>query len=88
MIISYTELPNNVEIQLRNCQLEKISRAKFFGIIIDDHESLNDHFEFVTNKIPKSIGLMYKLSSLLPSQVLLELYYSLVYPHLVYDVTA
>lgn len=68
--------------------MEEIARAKFLGVIIEYHLAFNDLFEFVTNKISKSREVMYKLSSLFPSYVILKLYFSLVYPHLVYGVTA
>ena len=42
------------------------------------------HINFIADKISKSVGIMYRLSSQVPKSCLLKLYYSLVYPYLTY----
>lgn len=80
MIISHAKLPNGVYLKMRNGQLERVSRSKFHGIIIDGRLSFNDNFESLVTKISRSTGIMYTFSPLLPSHVLSELYFSLVFP--------
>ena len=53
-------------------------------MVIDEHLSWKYHISNVANKISKSIGIIYKASFFLPKSSLRTLYYSLIYPHLIY----
>ena len=44
------------------------------------------HIDFVLSKISKYVGIFYKLSHYIPKSVLLLLYNSLIYPHLIYAI--
>jgi len=51
---------------------------------IDQHLTWNDHISNISTKVAKNIGILARVSYLLPSRVLHTLYYSLVYPYLTY----
>ena len=53
-------------------------------MVIDEHLSWKSHISNVANKISKSIGIIYKASFFLPKSSLPTLYYSLIYPYLIY----
>ena len=59
----------------------------FLGVILDEHLSWRPHILRVSRKISKSIGIIYKSSFCVPKPSLRSLYYSLVYPHLIYCVS-
>ena len=59
----------------------------FLGVILDKNLSWKPHILNVSRKISKSIGIIYKASFCLPSTALVTLYYSLVYPYLMYCVS-
>ena len=57
------------------------------GVIIDSKLKWNDHItyhSYVKSKISKTIGLFYKMRQYLRRKTLVNLYYSLVFPYLIY----
>ena len=63
--------------------LEQVSKMKYLGIYIDSHLSWHDHIDYVCDKVSKSINIMTQISYL-GNQCLTSIYYSLVYPYLIY----
>src|SRR6218665_4225185 len=53
-------------------------------LYIDEHLTWNEHITVTSNKTAKNIGIIRNISYLLPSSVLTSLYYTLVYPYLLY----
>ena len=86
MIISNQK--NTIEIKIRDSILTKVSTIKFLGVTLDENLSFNDHVKNVTTKISKPIGVMRRIHSQLPADVMVKLYYSLVYSHLTYALLA
>ena len=64
--------------------IDKVNHFKFLGVIIDSHLSWMDHVQHIRKKISKGIGILYKTKDYLKSDTLLTLYYSFVYPYLIY----
>ena len=83
MIISNQK--NGIDIKIRESILTKVSTAKFLGVTLDENLTFKDHVNKVTSKISKSVGIMRRLHCQLPANVVVKLYYSLVYSHLTYD---
>ena len=86
MIISNQK--NAIEIRIRDSILTKISTVKFLGVTLDEILTFNDHLKNVTTKISKSVGVMRRFHCHLPADVMVKLYYSLVYSHLTYALLA
>ena len=86
MIISNQK--NATEIIIRDSILAKDSTVKFHGVTLDENHTFNDHVNNVTTKISKSVGVMRRLDCQLPADVMVKLYYSLVYSHLTYALLA
>ena len=64
--------------------LNALQDSKFLGVIIDAKLKWNDHITYVKSKISKTIGLFYKMRQYLGRKALVNLYYSLVFPYLIY----
>ena len=64
--------------------IDKVNHFKFLCVIIDSHLSWMDHVQHIRKKISKGIGILYKTKDYLKSDTLLTLYYSFVYPYLIY----
>ena len=60
--------------------------VKFLGVSIDRRLSFADHINSICTKISKTIGIFYRIRFNIPESVLINLYYSLVYPYLIYGV--
>ena len=87
--LSNRELENlnrDRNLKIRNESINCVNEIKFLGIILDDKLKFSNHISNVCNKISKICGIFNKLSALLPSEALKTMYFSLVYPHLIYAV--
>ena len=51
---------------------------------IDNKLNFKTHIQNVENKVPRSVGILFKLRFLLLFSTLLQLYYALVHPHLLH----
>ena len=86
-IISLRNVPNDINLYIENKVLEKSESFKFLGVMIDAKLTFHEHINYLLSKLSKSRGIFYKLNYL-PKNVLLTLYYSLVYPYLNYCIEA
>ena len=77
----------DISIQIDNNAIERVKETVFLGVILDEHLSWKTHILSVSRKISKSIGIIYNSSFYLPKSSLRSLYYSLVYPYLIYCVS-
>ena len=62
----------------------EIKSVKFIGVIMDNKLTWQDHISYINNKIAKSLGIIYKIRKYIDRQTLINLYYSLVFPYLIY----
>ena len=67
--------------------LECKNYVKYLGILIDKHLTWKNHIDSISNKISRIVGIISKLRHFLPKQVLLNLYKSLIHPHLTYGIS-
>ena len=63
-------------------QVQFNTSGKFLGLIIDSSLNYRDHILMICNKISKTIGIFNKLKQNVPGYILLNLYYTLIYPYL------
>lgn len=77
-------LPLPIKLKIDNIMIQQVSEMKFLGITIDCKLVWKQHIFNVKTKISKLMGVMYKIRHLLNSACLKQVYYSLVYPHLLY----
>ena len=63
-----------------------MKKAKHSGIILDNQLTFADHINNIETKVPRSIGYLSKSSYYLPNSAMLQLYYSLAHPNLMYGV--
>ena len=61
-----------------------MNKGKFLGLTIDDKLSFKEHSRVVSHKLSKTIGIFCELRHYLTEKQLINLYYSLIYPHLTY----
>ena len=68
---------NNELVEIKDCE-------DFLGLMIDSKLKFAQHIQFVSRKLSRTAGLLYRLKSYVPSNILISLYYSLAYPYLLY----
>jgi len=71
-------------INIDNQGINNVTSAKFLGVYIDDQLSWKQHVAYISQKLAKSIGIISRIRHLLPKNILLNLYYSLIHPYLSY----
>ena len=88
MIHSFRNLDlNSINITINNNCLENLPKAKYLGVILDPHLKYKYHIEYIAEKISKSIGILFKLKKLkTPRPILKQIYYSLIYSLLNYNI--
>ena len=84
MLLAYNKNINFQDISVGNNKRNKTSVTKFLGIHLDKKFNFLNHMTEMSMKVPKSIGLLYKLNSFLPETILKTLYTSLIHPYLSY----
>ena len=82
MLFSPFRVRDLPDIMFMNRKLEWVSEVKYLGMHIDEKLSYNIHINKLCNRISIGQGILYSLSNYLPVNVLLSIYYGLVYPHL------
>ena len=74
------------DVIMQNTSIQCVKSTKFLGVIIDNKLRWNDHITYVKNKISKSLGILYKIRRYLDNTTLTNMYYSFVFPYLIYCV--
>jgi len=74
----------HLTIFLCNKKIEFVENFNFLGIRIDKYLSWNEHLNYISKKIAKTIGIMARLKSILPTNILLSIYNSLILSHINY----
>ena len=67
-------------------EIDKVCNTKFLGIVLDDRLNWKEHIQYIKNKTNKAIGIFKKLRPYINISTMVSLYYSFIYPHLMYCV--
>ena len=82
--IAKKNVKTSVNINVNNFSLEKVNSTKFLGVIIDSKISWLSHIQFIKTKISKGIGILCKARKYLTISSLITLYFSFIYPNILY----
>ena len=73
-----------INIKIDGSQITPVASVKFLGVYIDQYLNWNDHIQYISSKIAKTIGIINKIKYLLNSDTRRLLYNSLILPYLTY----
>ena len=73
-----------LQLKLDDRMLNVFDRCKYLGLTIDNSLNFSSHINNISKKISKTVGIMFRLRSSVPDHILLNLYYTLIYPYLTY----
>jgi hypothetical protein len=83
--IMFSNRPYNPQpVLFGNETVAQCSQGKFLGVTIDSRLTFGFHISTICKKLAKSVGIVNKLKNCVPPDVLVKLYYSLVYPYIIY----
>ena len=74
------------KISIRNNAIDEVKSTKFLGVTIDDKLKWTEHIQYIKNEISKSNGILIKIKPDLDKVTLRNLYFTFVYPYLIYCV--
>ena len=79
-------LKQNVTIKINKKAISEKDFIKYLGVLVDSSLSWKYQISNLTKKISRAIGIMYKLRPFLPLKVMQNVYYSLIYSHIIYAI--
>ena len=79
-----SDVNSNHKIVFNDVPMKRKFSDKYLGVIIDSCMSFGHHIEYVCSKISRSVGILYKLRSVVPEPTLKNIYYCLVYSYVIY----
>ena len=85
-IFSSKKINLSSEIAIRNVSIERSRCQKFLGVLLDENLNFQSHINSVRLKVSRAVGIMKKMRDIAPSNILMKLYYALVYPHITYSI--
>ena len=77
---------NPPALRTHNINIECVSNFSFLGIKLDKHMSWKSHIDSVYTKISRSVGILNRLKHFLPLNIKLNIYNSLILPHINYGI--
>jgi len=86
MVISNRTRSDNLNMMFRGQNIERVCSHKFLGVIIDETLKFDVHIYELCVRISQSIGIMRRVSDMVPLSVLRKLYYALLFSWLTYEV--
>ena len=74
-------------VRIEEAELERVCYTKFLGVYVDECINWNYQINFVTSKISRICGILYRVRNNLTPEALISIYYTLCYPHFIYCVS-
>ena len=75
-----------ITLKINKQSIDEEKHVKYLGVLIDSTLSWKSHIDNLSKKIARSLGVMYKIRPFVTMNILTNLYYSLIYPHLLYAI--
>ena len=74
----------SINLKIEGESISETVKSKFLGVIIDNKLFWKDHIAYISGKIARGIGIILKARKNLLKESLISLYYSSIYPYLIY----
>ena len=71
-------------LKINNINIERVTQFNFLGVMFNSHMDWSRHINYISMKISRSTGILYRLKDIYPQSVLLTLHNTLILPHLHY----
>ena len=87
-IFSRSKIDFKFNIQMEGNKIEQVKEVRYLGVYLDHKLKWNKHIEIIKSKLCRASYVLSKLRHYVDLGTLKMVYYSLVYPHLNYCVSA
>ncbi|MBY0580901.1 MAG: hypothetical protein K2P53_04385 [Rickettsiales bacterium] len=71
-------------LYINNMEIERSFTNKLLGVLIDENLSWRDHIKYISNKISRNIGILYKTRQILDKSTQIQLYFAFIHSYLSY----
>ena len=88
MIFTKKRNDSNFCLQLDGHKLQRVTNAKYLGVILNDKLNWTSHINNIYTKISKASYILCKIRHYVNLHTRKMIYYSLVYPHLTYCISS
>ncbi len=75
-----------IKISLNSENIRQVQSCTYLGLEIDDELKWKLHIEKIKKKLLRFVGIFYKLRDILPTNIRKQLYFALIYPHIIYGI--
>jgi len=75
-------------VTIAGIDIDFVDEAKFLGILIDNKLTFKPHTTQISKKLSRTIGMLNRISGLVPPKAKLNIYYSLIYSRVSYGIVA
>lgn len=88
IIFSSSNITHNFNIYIDKNKLNRVSGTNYLGVFLDEKLNWKGHINIIKTKVSRGIHLISKLRNYININTLKMVYFSTVYPHLSYCITA
>ena len=79
-------LKYNVTIKINKKALNEKKSIKYLGMLIDSTLSWKEHVSYLSKKLSRAVGILYKIRPFVNTKIMKNIYYALFYSHIVYAI--
>ncbi len=79
---------HNVTLILNRKAISEKDHVKYLGVLMDQHLTWKYQITNVSRKVSRGVGILAKLHNFVNLDILINIYYCLVYSHLTYGIEA
>ena len=66
--------------------IDEVNSVRYLGILLDSKLTFKGHIDEISKKVSGGIGVLYKLRPYVTTKTLINVYYAIIYPFLLYGV--
>ena len=74
------------KVNINDYCIKQISEMKYLGVILDSKLNWHEHIQYVSSKLARAAGVIYKFRNKVPQNVQMLLYHSIVASYLRYGI--
>jgi hypothetical protein len=75
---------SDVRLSINGNPVTITGHTKFLGVYIDQYLTYEQHINYISGKISKTVGVMNRIKNIIDKKSLKLIYYSLIFPYLTY----
>ena len=86
IIFNRTKVNFELQLKIDGVKLERVENFNFLGLLINEKLDWNPYMQILSRKLAKALGIMNRLTSFVPKQIMKIIYFSLFHSHLSYQI--